>query len=467
MTHVRNVEDAPRGSITPCQNTTSSDRPLLTENSDLGVVFFDSTQNTSAVSPVTVDGGTRFVLHLAKKFRPVDEWKAILLSCETGATRREVPLPVSDDLAPLDAAPSADLVVSGAKRHILTFLVPDLVWFRFNTDSRDLHVQLKAKGLWAFGAGAEGYALMAGYWLRELYRLFAGEVRGDVFRAGWKLTGLELCRDFTGLQFVRSDAGAFIGAKTNGDEGRELVRVWGNEGQAVETINIGRRTSNHSLCIYDKITQVEDVKGGDASTYEAAWRAHGWEDERIVRVEMRFSARGLSWEDRTTGETLDFTDPSTAAFQHNLNTLWELACYKRRLVQLGTSSRKERCKIDPRWLVVSEVGAGAAHEGWRQTRQVQRDTHRVRIENARRDGLRAVARYGALHKAVFGPVGKPGIARELITDMLEGYNDDLLREYQDKYLRQSQPILADEMDQAMWELSERVDRRLKGGGRKR
>ena len=29
-------------------------------------------------------------------------------------------------------------------------------------------------------------------------------------------------------------------------------------------------------------------------------------------------------------------------------------------------------------------------------------------------------------------VEKPGMARELITDMLEGYNDDLLREYQDK-----------------------------------
>jgi len=467
MTQVRNRTRSERGSITPCQNTSSSEQRCGDDISKIGVVFCKSSQNTSAVSPVSVDGGTRFVIHLSDIFSPVPKWKAALLALETGALKQSIELPVSDALAPLEAAPVADVVVSGAKRHILTFLVPDLAWFRFNTESRDLHLQLKAKGLWAHGAGATGYVLMAGYWLRELFRLFCGEFRDDVFRAGWKMTGLELCRDFVGVKFYRNDAGHFVGAKTNGDEGRELVRCWGAEDQEVETINIGRRTSNLSLCIYDKLTQIDDVKNGDTSTYEAVWREMGWEHERINRVELRLSNRGLSWEDKESGEILDFSDPSTAAFQHNLDSLWQLACHKRRLVVPNTATRRERCDTDERWKKVMKLGAGAMSGEWRQTRQVQKDTHRVRLENARRDGLRAVARYGALQGAIFGPAGKPGLCRELVTDMLQGYSDEEIAEYQAKYHKQSAALLAPEIAIAREELAARVGDRLKRGGRKR
>jgi len=370
MTQVRNRTRSERGSITPCQNTSSSEQRCGDDISKIGVVFCKSSQNTSAVSPVSVDGGTRFVIHLSDIFSPVPKWKAALLALETGALKQSIELPVSDALAPLEAAPVADVVVSGAKRHILTFLVPDLAWFRFNTESRDLHLQLKAKGLWAHGAGATGYVLMAGYWLRELFRLFCGEFRDDVFRAGWKMTGLELCRDFVGVKFYRNDAGHFVGAKTNGDEGRELVRCWGAEDQEVETINIGRRTSNLSLCIYDKLTQIDDV-------------------ERITRVELRLSNRGLSWEDKESGEILDFSDPSTAAFQHNLDSLWQLACHKRRLVVPNTATRRERCDTEES----HEVGRG-------------RDVGRVEANKAgaKRHAPRAPRKRQARRPASSGPL---------------------------------------------------------------
>ena len=90
-----------------------------------------------------------------------------------------------------------------------------------------------------------------------------------------------------------------------------------------------------------------------------------------------------------------------------------------------------------------------------------------RLENARRDGLRAVARYGALQGAIFGPAGKPGLCRELVTDMLQGYSDEEIAEYQTKYHKQSAALLAPEIAIAREELAARVGDRLKRGGRKR
>lgn len=69
--------------------------------------------------------------------------------------------------------------------------------------------------------------------------------------------------------------------------------------------------------------------------------------------------------------------------------------------------------------------------------------------------------------AVFGPVGKPGMARELITDMLGGYPESDLREYQEKYVKQSEPLMAPEIAIARKELADRVELRLKKGGRRR
>ena len=75
-------------------------------------------------------------------------------SLRGGPVRREVALCGSgpaweSDL--LDGTPVASVTVSGVHRHILTFYIEDQAWFRWNDETRDLHVQLKAKGLWAYG----------------------------------------------------------------------------------------------------------------------------------------------------------------------------------------------------------------------------------------------------------------------------------------------------------------------------
>jgi hypothetical protein len=333
------------------------------------------------------------------------------------------------------------------------------VWFRFNAETRDLLVQLKAKGLWAHGAGAEGYAIMAGYWLRELLRMFTGEEMRSARASGWKCTGLEVCRDFTGLELFREDAGNFIGARMNGDDGERLT-VWGGEQIAVETINVGRRSSPISLCIYDKLKQIEAAKDGDGSTYAATHRAWGWDgEERITRVEMRFSGPGLIWENKDTGEVLDFSDPATATDQESLRELWRLSTAKRRLICPDTSTRRTRASIDPRWAYVESLGEQGAPHGWRQLREVHEDTHRTRTEQSRKAMLRAAARYGALHGLQIDPFDRAGHLAGLVRDGFACEELLDLEAYQVAYFRSQLPLLGVEVERARGELLERVRRR--------
>ncbi len=457
---MRNDRQPARGSITPLQNTTTHKTAPVECQSQNQVVFCRGGGSIRALSPVVVDGGTRFVCHLSGIFSPVDEMKRLLLSLSSGPIKRQVELPVAS-IEPLYAQPEAHVVVSGANRHILTFLVEDLAWFRFNTESRDLNLQLKAKGLWAHGAGADGYTLMAGYWMRELHRMFTGVDPANIFHAGWKMTGLELCRDFAGLEFVRSDAGNFIGARLNGDDG-ERITVWGGEGDAVETINVGRRSSPISVCIYDKRAQIEAAKGGDGSTYESTHKHFGWDgDEKITRVELRFSGPGLCWEDKECGEILDFANPGTACDQAALDRLWELSTSKRRLVVPDTATRRERCSTDERWEKVIEAGAKVMPHDWRQHRAVQHDTHRRRVENAKRSALRGLLRYGALHGASFDPLSRVGQMKALLEDAMADELSSDLMEYQEAYARTQLPLLEPEVAQAKSELTRRHEKRMR------
>lgn len=388
-----------------------------------------------------VDGGTRFVAHLTTKFAPEKHMANILRGLRHGPIRREVILPW-DGSSPLDAAPHAQVTVSGACRHILTFFVEDQVWFRWNDETRDLHVQLKAKGLWA-----HGYAEVMPYWLGMLAQLFTGRTDRDAISELFKCTGLELCCDFTGLQFYRSDAANFLGAKLNGDSGLP-VDVWGGDGsQAVETINVGRRTANLSLCIYDKLAQIESVKNGDHSTYEATHRAHGWDgSSKIVRVEMRFAKEGMVWQEAGSPD-LDLSDPWTMASHLRLELAWTIGCEKRRLIEPYTATRRERCKTDPRWDKVLELGLDKRPSAeYRQKRQVQKDTHRERVKRSRRGAILAVLRYAALHDVRLDEYSGPQL-QEVVADIVAS-SDLNFPEYQGRYSATQLPLLSEEIRQA-------------------
>jgi len=459
-------EEAVRGSETPCQNTTPHGSAVATRNRTFSTGVLTGGSEIRAVSPLTVDGGTRFALQLRDRFAPSPRAVALLRGLEHGPAKGQVELPIEPG-GVLDACPHAHFVVSGADRQVLTFLVPDLAWFRLNLNTRQLQLQLKAKGLWANGAGAEGYTYMAGFWLAALYELFAGGRPENVYRCGWKMTGLELCCDFVGLNLYRSDAGNFVGARTNGDDGNaaERVTVWGAAEDAVETINVGKRTSPLSLCIYDKQAQIDAAKAGDGSTYEAVHRDLGWDGEaKITRVEMRFSGRGLCFESEE-GELLDFRDPITATGPAELAELWRVATYKRRLIVPGSSTRKERSGVDQRWAAVQDVAKiPQLPSGWRQRREVQKDTHRNRVELARKQGLRAVARYGVLHGIDLPAVGQRAVLRDLIADALFTAPDLDLEAYAEDYSSTQRPLLADEIRGAREKLRERHALRL-GRGR--
>ena len=457
---MRNDTQPDRGSITPLQNTTPPETLSLGPHSKKDVVFCEGGGQIRSLSPVVVDGGTRFVVHLTGIFAPTDPWKQVLMALDRGPIKRQVELPVQD-VEPFHAKPSALVTVSGANRHILTFWVEDLAWFRFNTESRDLNLQLKAKGLWAHGPGADGYTLMAGYWMRELHRMFTGTDPENIFHAGWKMTGLELCRDFAGLNFTRSDAGNFIGARTNGDDG-ERITVWGAEGEAVETINVGKRTSPVSVCIYDKRAQIDAAKGGDGSTYESTHYDCGWDGkEKVTRVEMRFTGTGLTWQDKETGEIIDFSNPGTATDQESLDRLWFMATGKRRLIVPDAATRRERCSTDPRWIQVARMFQDRIHEDWRQFRAVQGDTHRRRVEQCRRTAVRALLRYGALHGSSFDPLSRNAQMRALLADAMAEACPVDMQEYQEVYERTQLPLLGPEVEQARSELATRHEKRMR------
>lgn len=406
-----------------------------------------------------VDGGTRFVAHLTKKFAPTNSFQRSLRALRSGPTRRDVDL--WPDAGPLDEPPMAHVTVSGAHRHILTFYVEDQCWFRWNDETRDLHVQLKAKGLWTYG-----YGEVMPYWLGWLAQCFTGRTDDDAIAELFKCTGLELCCDFTGLQFYREDAGNFLGARINGDSGAaELPRdVWGDrECQRVETINVGRRTANLSLCIYDKLAQVDAVKDGDRSTYESTHREHGWDgSSRITRVEMRFAKEGMIWRD-CRGVTLDLSDPWTLCDRTSLGEAWGVGCQKRCLIVPGTATRRERCKSDPRWDEVAARGILEEDRGhWRQERRVQKDTHRERVKRARRSACQGMLRYAALHGLRVDEYESEGIA-EIWEDMAAGSEVDF-GEFLRRYSRSQTPLLGEEITRAREAFEER---RLARGGRAR
>ncbi|MCP4496860.1 MAG: hypothetical protein GY825_08780, partial [Phycisphaeraceae bacterium] len=288
-----------------------------------------------------------------------------------------------------------------------------------------IDVQFKAGALWALGAGTEGFRVAAEYWLRQLTLLFldAGaretlEISESILDKhpkgassiarvlGWKMTGVEICSDFEGLDFRREDARSFVGIKTTGNidgeaDGTPSTEVFGSDSENAETILVGNRASPVSICVYDKSLQIEKAKGGDRSHYQAAWLNGGWDGQTSIRrVEMRITGLGLTMERRDTGEVLDLRDPATVADPVAMATAWSWTTFRKRLVHRGSSSRATRCRVDSRWFLVQHA---AENEDlgdlgvWRQSRTVQVDAHEVAVERARRGALVHLARFTALH----------------------------------------------------------------------
>ena len=401
-----------------------------------------------AVSGVMVDGGTRFhaVFDPGGGFAPLRPMLEHLRRDDTpDAGLVRIPTHEGKTI-PVRA------IIGGVARHVLTLHALDVAWWRVNIRSGDVHGQLKAKALWSYG-----YEAVAS-WCLALWTWHATGTAcelGDAWARGWRLTGLELCADFTGIRFFREDAAHFIGARVSGDEGHDVIvwgeqDRWGGEGPAntiVETINIGRRTTSPlSLCIYDKSRQVDAVKSGDASTYAAVWGEHGWAvGEHVTRVELRLNGRALCMEDASTGELLDFTHPGRPADLDALRRLWWVACYKRRLVTPGEDTHRDRWRLDPRWQSVLAVAPEQPGK-WRQLRLVQKDTHAERVRRAARDASRGLHRFAGLHG--FELDGFAVATRALAYAFHVASQEDDLGRYGQDYAAEQAAVLGPEIEAA-------------------
>lgn len=393
-----------------------------------------------------VDGGTRGVLRAEPGFpdappafrRVLDELARSTSRDDDDAERqrggRVVALPLRD----LDLYAGGEVVaavqVGGTRREVITLYIEDVVWMRFNVETGEVRLQLKARSLWA-----SGYESVAGRWLDLVLWWATGRTctLAEAHAEGWRMTGIELCSDFVGVDFRDDDLASFVGFKAT-----EVVRKFSRDGR-VETLNLGTRASPISLCIYDKDAQVVAAKRGDDSIYRATHLAHGWDGKsERRRVEFRLTGRGLQFQDDETGEVLDFRDPATLADRDALCRLWAVLCSKKRLVDLGSASRVERCKLDPRWSSVLAASSQTLQVGFRQSRVSQLDAYDEAARRARRDLLRSAKRFAALHdRPEEDPVTTTRTALHVATDDERAAIED----YGVRYRRQREAFMGEEI----------------------
>lgn len=348
------------------------------------------------IASVVVDGYTRIAA----------EWKPYVGAWKQHATFQRLRVPLTEEQEcrarehggriermPLGNGTTVAMVVrcTGERRQVLTFYAEDEVYVRIGLESGDVQLQFKARALWAWG-----FRRLASRWLDAVTRWCRGEACGlqNARELGWRTTGVELCSDFTGLDFADVDEWHLVGFRR-----RSLFQREGDE-HPTETANWGTRSCPISLCIYDKDEQIRAAKDGDDSVYAAAHRANGWDGEAArVRVEFRLNGRALILENEETGERIDLREPAALADEPLLARVWSILAASKRLVLRETATRKKRCKLDPRWQSVIDAGDPSVFDqSFRQTREVNCDTHAEAIKRARvgliRNALTLAALYG-------------------------------------------------------------------------
>ena len=176
----------------------------------------------------------------------------------------------------------------------------------------------------------------------------------------------------------------FVGHKNDGRRRgleEEQVSYHGARGEKLETIDVGSRKSPKSICIYDKIRQIYAAKGGDASTYSAAWTAGGWKPgEALTRVELRIKEHALVIERANDAgevlETVDLRRLENLADPAKLALAWRYHLEKMRLIVPDSATRRERSAMDPRWsylLSCADAPEGWDPQSWRCRRKPQKE----------------------------------------------------------------------------------------------
>lgn len=406
----------------------------------------DATKRPVCISPPRPDGHTRAriiadpagfspalvaIVAELRRHRAPEEERA---ERKAGPMVRYLPTPGVNG-----GATAFEVKVIGVRRQVITFYCHDRVHLFLDAESGECRIQWKAKELWSNTWDA------AAVWLSDLSELLFGQpcALEKTYALGWRMTGIELCADFVGFPIDPSDAGMFAGGlKPAGD---------GLYPEAAETIMLGRRsTSNVSISVYDKTTQIEDDKGGDDACYRSSWIAGGYDGEsKITRVELRLKAHGLKLAtlDPIPGASVhsrviyDFRNPAMLT-PKNIGVVWRHCMERHRLV-MGDRTRKRRDQIDPRWLPVIECGGGVC-PALRQFRQVQSDAWEKKVELAVHKLVRAASVLGSLHGVAVDSRGDLVEIARFAHVLAMRYGEDL-EEYGENYYALATPFVGPEI----------------------
>ncbi len=356
---------------------------------------------------------------------------------ELGGAVAELPLP--DNRAPILCRVHA----SGDRRQRIVFHIPDVAYIELNVETGTMSIQAKAKALWAHGwtVWCSTFLGLGSWWAGgELHDM------GGAAAAGWRVTGVELCCDFIDVPWRIKDVGRFL---TPGRSTQGLRNAFkrGGDPDLVDTIEIGKRSSNVSWCLYRKTTQILQAKDGDESTYASTWEAGGWDgEEEVTRVELRLTKRALTLEG-SGGDVLELRDPATLGDRHNLALAWVSHTSSYWLPLDDGHTRATNSECDPRWEVV-QAAAGVPEVRLEQLRAVQVATWAEAKERTCKQALRSLQRLLAMHG--HRAVGPDGYAAAAVTSLLSLREsmpdvDKLLMEYAKKYAQEREPFLGEEI----------------------
>lgn len=431
-----------------------------------------------------LDGGTR----LLRPFDPDRLQKPVsdlLIRCrervrtrdeakrdrDVGGWVERLPMP---QLSLWDQEPLAEVGVTGERRQILAFYIPDVVRIEFNleggaADGPFVRLEFKAKTLWdaharklvAFWIGAVDW--MCGGSPALSLRIDPELGRSDAHVAGWEVVNIELCSDFVGISWRRDDSENWVCPPRM--RCGQHVKCYGIENTSVETIEAGKRTSNVSWCLYWKTRQIEAVKHGDGSTYEAHWLAAGWKPgQEIARAELRICKRGLVVSDDETGEVLNFRDPARLFDRDALGKLWAAHTRTHRIVVPGTATRQRRATVDERWELVQSA-TDVAPVVLRQDREPRRLSVEAAKSKAWRQMWQACMRYASLaYCEVRGIHGLVSTMRLALWEAEQRQTDvlDVMGEYGDNYVELRKHFIGHEMVENGTKLLAKFGRPLPG-----
>lgn len=429
-----------------------------------GVAALGAPQAGRCVAALQLDGGTRIMrdfdpdlmtgelaelLELIRRPRSkADEAR----DREQGGVWARLPVPQL-----WGPAPYAQVRVGGERRHVVHLHVVDTAYILLDLERGTVQIQAKAKALWGYGweTWVTRWAGLVSWWVGEDLR-----EASDAHRLGWRVTGIELCSDFVRVPIYLEDLNlvlapgvptrkAFPGKSYRPRDSAPESRggFESSEAGEIETLNIGKRSSNVSWCLYRKTTQILAAKDGDASTYSPMWKAMGWdEEEEVTRVELRLCKRALVQLDEETGEQLDLRDPANLTHE-NLARVWASHTSKYRIIVQHGSTRRRRRATDPRWKVVQSVSSLSCE--LKQDRSVSQATWREATLRAAKSGLRAMQRLAALHGvSIVDPEGYGEVARMIALDHVRNETpdaDELLTKYGETHCKARQEFIGHEM----------------------